>query len=321
VPDLKPAYLISGDDDAKIDSWRGRVKGRAEAEHGPGGLEAFHAAEHDPGDVAAAMAALSFATGTRYLLADSIQLWKASQVEPLVAALGAMPPDTVVVLIARGKPPAAALGSAVEKAGGEVRECKAPRPRELPKWVVERARDEGVHVDAEAAKALIAAVGPRQQRLARELERLALAIHPSTQLGVEDVERLASGEVAPEVYDLADAVAGADARRALALAERLIARDERTSSLVFPIVRRLRDVHRVAELLEAGVPEQRVAEGLRTPPWIAKRTIGQARRTDRATLERALCALADLEVETRGGSERELDEQTALSLTLARAAG
>ena len=43
VADLKPAYLICGDDDAKIDAWRARVRRRAEEERGPGGLEAFDA--------------------------------------------------------------------------------------------------------------------------------------------------------------------------------------------------------------------------------------------------------------------------------------
>jgi hypothetical protein len=40
-----------------------------------------------------------------------------------------------------------------------------------------------------------------------------------------------------------------------------------------------------------------------------------------ATLERALCVFADLEVEMRGGSDLQLGEDTAFSLALARATG
>ena len=40
-----------------------------------------------------------------------------------------------------------------------------------------------------------------------------------------------------------------------------------------------------------------------------------------ATLERALCVFADLEVELRGGGEVRVDEDAAFSLALARAAG
>jgi len=71
-----------------------------------------------------------------------------------------MPPETVLVLIARGKPPAK-LSKAVEAAGGEARDYGAPKPWELPKWVVARAGEEGLAMDAESAKRLVQTVGSR----------------------------------------------------------------------------------------------------------------------------------------------------------------
>ena len=77
MADLKPVYLVHGDDDARIDEWRARLRKRAEAELGPGGLEAFDGRTQSPGDVSAALSTLSFATGTRYLLVDEVGAWKA----------------------------------------------------------------------------------------------------------------------------------------------------------------------------------------------------------------------------------------------------
>jgi DNA polymerase III subunit delta len=318
MTDLKPVYLIGGDDDAKIDAWRARLRRRAEAERGPGSLEAFDADSAGPADLAAALATLSFEMGTRYLIAEEVGAWKAGSLGPLEAALAALPPDTVLVLIVRGTP-SARLSKAVEKAGGETREYAAPRPWEMPKWVVERAKEEGLKLDHEAAKALVGVVGPRQQRLAREIEKLAITVHPHRQLTAEQIERLAAGETAPQVYDLADALVAGDLTASLALAEKLKTWEERPGRLVFPIVRRLREVHRAAALLDAGVPEQEVGKALRMPGWLAKRTVGKARKAEREALERALCVFADLELELRGGGE--LDEDTAFSLALSRAAG
>jgi len=316
VADLKPAYLVSGDDDAKIDSWRARVRRRAEEERGPGGLESFDAGASDPGEVAAALATLSFEAGTRYLLVDQVQVWK--QVEPMESALAALPPDTVLVLIARGKP-RAPLASAVKAAGGETREYSAPKPWQLPKWAVERAGEEGVQLDSETAKELISIVGPSQQRLTREIEKLALAVHPATRIGLEDIERLATGDASPGAYDLADALAAGDRREALAIAERITAREGKPGGLLWGIARRLREVHRAVVMLESGVPEQKVGESINRQPWLAKKIVARAKKADRATLERALCALAEAEVELRGGSELALDEDSAFSLALARA--
>ena len=318
--DLKPAYLVSGDDDAKIDAWRARVRGRAESERGPGGLEAFDARASDPAEVAAALATLSFASGTRYLLVDDAGAWKPAELEPLESAMADLPPDTVLVLIVRGKPPKQ-LAAAVEGAGGEAREYAAPKPWELPKWTMERAREEGLQLDSNAAKALVALAGPSQQRLAREVEKLALALHPGTRATVDDVREHGAGDASAGAYDLADAVVAGDLEACLALAEALTAQDERPGRLVFPIVRRVREVHRAARLLDSGLSEAKAAAELRAPPWLAKRTVAAAKRADRASLERALCAFADLEVELRGGSDATLDEDTAFSLALARAAG
>ena len=149
---------------------------------------------------------------------------------------------------------------AIEKAGGEHREYAAPKPWQMPKWAAERAREEGLHLDQEAAKALVAAVGTRQQRLAREVERLAILAHPRTQLSADEVTRLAAGEAPQQVYDLADALVAGDIRgepRRSPSGSR--AARTAPSKLVYPIVRRLRDVHRAAELLDAGVPEGKVA--------------------------------------------------------------
>jgi DNA polymerase-3 subunit delta len=320
VADLKPAYLVCGDDDAKIDAWRARVRRRAEEERGPGGLEAFDARASEPAEVVASLAALTFDPGIRYVLVDEVGAWKADQLEPLEAILAEMPPETVLVAIARGKAPKQ-LTKAIEKAGGEVRAYPAPKPWELPKWIAERGRDLGLQIDGEAAKELVSLVGTSQQRLSRELEKLALSVHPGTNVTTADVEALAARDTSPQVYDLADALVAGDLPETLALAERLESYGERPGRLVFPVVRRLREVHRVASLLDAGVPDGRVSEQLKAPPWLVKKTVARARKADRAALERAICVFADLEIEMRGGADVQLDEDTAFTLALARAVG
>jgi len=323
VADLKPVYLVCGDDDVKIDAWRARVKARAEQESGPG-------AARDPrGRVAHArcprrrLAALTFATGTRYLLVDGVESWKAGALEPLEPALANMPPETVLVMVARGKAPAR-LCKAVESASGEVHDYAAPRERELWKWTMERAAEQNLKLDADAARTLVTLAGPRQQRLAREVERLALLAHPEGKLDAHAIAELAAGDTSPQTYELADAVVAGDVRAALAAAERLRAQGESGHRLLYAIVRRLRDVHRAAELLDAGVSESDAPSKLGMPPWLTKRIVAQAKKAGRHALEDAICVFARLEIDLRGGGLRAdfaLDEDTALSLAIAKACG
>jgi DNA polymerase III subunit delta len=317
MPELNPVYLVCGDDDAKIDAWRARVRARAEAEQGPGALELYESGS-GPDEVADALSALTFGTGDRYVLADGVEAWKAGDLDPLERTISDMPPDTVLVMIARGSPPQR-LSKAVRTAGGDMREYQAPKGRELPRWLIERAAELGLQADQQAARALIAVAGQRQQRLVRELEKLALAIHPERQLTADHVVELASGDTTRQVYDLSDAVVAGDLTAVLSLAEELTAGEDRPTKLTFPIVRRLRDVHRAAELLDAGVSESQVAGSLKMPPWAAKKMVSAARKVDRDRLERALCSFAELEIDTRGGGDTTLDEDTAFTLALTRA--
>jgi DNA polymerase III subunit delta len=317
VAALKPAYLISGDDEPKIDAWKARVRSRADEEGGPGALESFDAKASGPDEVAAALGMLTFGTEARYYLVDNVEAWKAGDLDPLERALADPAPDTVLVMIARAKPQQR-LVKAVSGAGGEVREYTAPKPWQMPKWAAERASEIGLRLDQEAAKALVGIVGARQQRLQREIEKLAIVAHPRTELSAAEVEQLATGEASLQVYDLADAVVAGDLAATMRLAEALAAGEDRPSRLLYPIVRRLRDVHRAVELLDAGVPEQKVASAMKMPPWQAKRTLAQAKKANRDSLARALCVFADLERDLRGAGE--FDEDTAFSLALAKAA-
>ncbi len=323
MADLKPVYLVCGDDDVKIDAWRARVKGRAEQESGSGALEQHDAAVMTPDALAADLAALTFATGTRYMLVDGVETWKPAQLDPLEAALAYMPPETILVLIARGKAQPR-LAKAVEKAGGEVRDYEAPNARQLGRWTIERAAEQGLKLDTDAVRTLVAVVGNRQQRLAREVERLALFAHPERTLDAAQVAELAASEGSLQAYELADAIVAGDERLALASAERLSAQGEPPGRLLYAVVRRLRDVHRAAELLDAGVRENDAAGQLGMPPWLAKRAIAAARKAGRQALEDAICAFAKLEIDLRGGGLRadySLDEDTALSLAIVRACG
>ena len=96
-----------------------------------------------------------------------------------------MPPDTTVVFFAREDSRVKApkrLHQAVSKAGGDVSAEENVKPWELPKWVIERAAEMELTLEPDAARALVQHVGDRQQRLLRELEKLALGAEPGARI-------------------------------------------------------------------------------------------------------------------------------------------
>src|SRR3954471_20494178 len=159
---FKPAYLIHGDDHGRIGERRARLRALAEQEGGASGAEVFEGEEATPEAVAAALSAMTFATGRRFLIVDGVERWKDKEVQAqLVPLLEAMPPETTVAFFAREEgrakaPPA--LHAAVTAADGDVSAEGAVKPWELPKWVREQGRRHGIELDQAAAQALVSHV-------------------------------------------------------------------------------------------------------------------------------------------------------------------
>jgi DNA polymerase III subunit delta len=314
VPTFKPAYLIHGDDHGRIAERRARLRALAEAESGTQGVELFEAEASTPESVAVALNAMTFALGRRFLIVDGVERWKERGLEPLEAALRSIAPDTTAAFFAREdnrlKAPAR-LRDAVLKAGGDVSAEASVKPWELPKWVVARAAELDLRLDADAARALIGHVGDRQQRLQRELEKLALGAEPGATLDGDQVEALAAPSAERRAWTLADALVAGDAQAATRIYLALRAQGERVPGLLYWMTQRVRDAHAVADALDRGEPPAQIKRRLRMPSRAADRLIADARRAGVERLERAIEQIADLELASRGGGAGAATEDTA----------
>jgi len=321
APEMKPAYLIAGDDGAKLDATLSRLRGRAEREGGVGALEIFEGAGSSSPDVDAligALPAISLMGGRRYLLADGVERWRPTQVSRIADALADLPEETTVVLVARGDAPKG-LAKAVEAARGDVLQFTAPRKRELPPWVVDAARRRGLEIHPSAARILVTRVGESTVRLGTELDRIAAWAEPGAQIGVEEVEELTADTSERAGWTLGDAIVGRDPAAAVEAADALVEQGEAVTPMIYGIASRLRNAHLAAAGIEAGRPAREVESALPMAPYAAKMLVRSVQGVSPADLSEAIGSVADLEWWTRGGSD--YGERVALTLAVRKAAG
>jgi hypothetical protein len=212
-------------------------------------------------------------------------------------------PETTVAFFGRddgrAKAPAA-LVEAVKKAGGVVGVETTLKAKELPKWAVAEASKLGFDLDGAAARALVDEVGDRQQRLLRELEKLALEHGTGVRIGVEEVEAVAAHSAERQVWGLVDALVSRDRVAATRAFLELRAQGESLPRLIPLVARRLREVLALAVRLEAGESPSQIKASLKMGSWMADRRLKEARSSDADGLRRGLEALAELELATRG---------------------
>jgi DNA polymerase-3 subunit delta len=320
--EMRALYLIAGTDGAKIDATRGRLRARAEREAGGDALEVFEPGEGrgtpDHEALLMAIPAMSLMDSRRYLLADGVERWRDRQLEAVAAAVGDLPPDLTLVLIARAKAPAK-LTKAVKAAKGEIHEFEAPKAREMPRVLVADAQRLGFRLDPAAARLLVDRMGANPVRLQHELERLALWAGDAGAVIASDLEAMIADTSEAAVWSLSDALLERDAAAALRIGEQLIDQGENVTGLIYGLASRLRGACAAAGQLEEGVPPRQVEASLKMHPYAAKQLVAKLRDADVADLRLATEALAELELWCRGGAD--YGDELALTLALRRAAG
>jgi DNA polymerase-3 subunit delta len=309
MAELKPVYLIHGDDHGAVAERRARLRAVAKQEGGETSSELLEGSAATPAGAAGALLTPRLGVGRRVIVVDGVERWKDAEIaQHLVPAMHPMPSDTTLALFAyedarvRASP---ALHRAVKDAGGQVAREATLKRRELPRWVAKEGERLGLALDSSAAKTLVAQAGERRQQLLRELEKLAL--DPGAQGSGGSARAVSAEELRAahfsqaQVFALADALAEGAFAHAVLSYVRLRGQGERVSGLFYLMASRLRQALSVAVRLQDGEPAQAIRASLRMPATAAERLIADAQSADTGRLQAALCVLADLELHTRGG--------------------
>lgn len=191
------------------------------------------------------------------------------------------------------------------------------------RWVLEKAQQEGVKMEQDAARELVDALGADMMLVSRELEKLVLFVGEKKRITLGDVETMVLAAKQRSLYELTDAISAKDKTRALAVLEAMLSAgdgDEAATGHLYMLARTFRQM---LIILEKNVRDTRTIwqalwQGFRVPPFAAEDIIRQARRyKSRRELTRALrlIARADMALRSNPPSKRIVLEQLILQLT------
>ncbi|HWI20977.1 MAG TPA: DNA polymerase III subunit delta [Baekduia sp.] len=314
MPAWKTAYLVHGDDHGRIGERRAAFRSAAEAESGAGGIEFLANEAAEPAAIAATLSAMTFAMGRRFILVDGAEAFKDAEVKDhLAPALQVIAPDTTVAFFARedGRRKAPkGLAEAVGACNGEVIHHETLKAKALPSWAQKEAARIGISLDGSGAQLLVAQVGERQQRLLRELEKLALEHGAGAQIGADEVRAAAATSSEQQVWGLVDALVALDGGQTLRRYLELADQGESVGRLVATMTQRAREVCGFALRLQAGESAAQIKASAKGSPWALDHRLREARSADVDSLRRIVEAVAQLELDTRGMSD--LSEETAM---------
>lgn len=308
---LDPVYLLLGSDRPKIRRALARLRGRFPAES----IELLDAAETPGDDAVAACNALGLfgAEGERLVVVEGVERWRADDTAAVVAYVADPSVGTVLALVAAGPLKSDGLVGACKRAG-QVLSFDVPKPKDPSVWVRAEFERLGVRADAEAARALVEAVGDDVLLLASEVEKIATWAGGEA-IGRRQVEALAVAGGETAVWALTDAWGTRDPAATLASCESLLERNTRQPFGIAAALANYVSRVRAAQVLAAeGLDAGAIAKRLRIKDYPARKALAHAANYGPDELDDAVVRLAELDAALKGASRvaAELELERAL---------
>lgn len=268
-------YLLLGEEDLLVEQALTALLDRLiPAEERALNLDVVYPDEIALPDLMTRVDTLPFFGQRRAVVVKRVDAWKPPEQERLAAYLDQGPPPSALILLADTLDRRRKLYTTVRRMG-EVQEFPRLSLRQLPGWITERVRQDGLRIDPDAVDALIALVGPGLRQLTLELGKLYAFVGDADRIRKADVEAAVSRLSESTIFMLVDAVGARRADQALRyLAD--ILRDEAPPYVLFMIARQFRLLLRASVLMANKKGAAAVQEALGVPPFVARKVMDQA---------------------------------------------
>jgi DNA polymerase III subunit delta len=196
------------------------------------------------------------------------------------------------------------------KKHGNLVEFKKPYENQLGPFIREEAAVYGKKVEAAATEMLIYLAGNNLQEIAAEVEKVATFIGNREIIRVADIKAIVSDTKVDSIFELTDAAGSKDLARALRSLNTILRDGEAPLMVLAMLARHFRQLWRVKELCNRGLPSPEIGKAAGINPYFMKGILEQARNFGiiefKGIFERIFAT--DLALKTSGGKPLSLME-------------
>ena len=159
----------------------------------------------------------------------------------------------------------------------QAREFPLPRERDMPGWIIGRAKTLGVEIEPRASATLAEAIGRQPRLIDTELRKLALYVDGGA-IREEDVRQMVAYVREANIFQAVDAVIDGRADVALRLITRIMDDGSPAAYILTMLARQVRLLLMAKDMTTRGVPREEIGRKLRLSGWVLNKTLQQERR-------------------------------------------
>jgi DNA polymerase III, delta subunit len=170
----------------------------------------------------------------------------------------------------------------------------------LTKWILGRLKKENKNITQSTMRLLLSKTGVQMDNIEREVEKLLSYTLEKNIITEQDVEDICTTRTTNKIFDMINAIAQKNQKRALGLYYDLLALKEPPMRILFLIARQFNYLMQTKDLMTQGFDKSTIGKKLGFHGFIAGNYISQARQFSMEKLKEAVldCVLAEEHVKT-----------------------
>lgn len=235
---------------------------------------------------------MPFFAERRLIVLEDTGLFKSASPE-LADYIKEMPDTTYMIFVESEVDKRNKLYKAVQSKGRVV-ELGRQDEATLIRWVAGNIKREGKSVSENTIRYMLSKVGTDMENIQKELEKLCCYAMDRDSITIEDVEAICTTQITNQIFDMVNAVADKEQKKALQYYYDLLALKEPPMRILFLLARQFKLLMEVKDMDQKGYGRKEIAEKTGINPFV----VGKYQTQAKAFQTRELRSIIEDSVET-----------------------
>lgn len=308
---FQSVYLLCGEEAYLKKQYKDKLK-RAMADPDDSmNFSAYEGKGINPKEVIDLAETLPFFADRRVILIENSGFFKNS-CEELAEYMPQVPETTHFIFVEDEIDKRSKLYKAVKNAG-KIVEFTSQTEELLTRWVLTRIKKEGKNITGSVMQLFLNKVGNDMGNIDRELEKLLCYCMEKEVIEAADVEAVTTEQTTNKVFDMVNAIAEHNQRKALDLYYDLLTLKEPPMRIMYLISRQFQILLNIKDMSGKGFDNAAMAKNAGIPPFAVRRNLSQAKGFTIQQLKQAIRDGVDYEEAVKTGR---MNDQMAVELFL-----
>lgn len=242
---------------------------------------------------------LPFFSDRRLIVLEDTGFFKNASQE-LAEYLSEMPETTHLLFVETEVDKRGKLYKAVQNNGRAV-ELVRQDENTLIRWVAGNVKRENKLIRESTIRHFLTKVGTDMENIQKELEKLFCYALEKEEITIEDVEMICTEQITNRIFDMVNAVAEKEQKKALDYYNDLLALKEPPLRILFLLSRQFKILMEVKALDQQGIGRKEIAEKVGISPFVAGKYQSQAKAFSKANLREILEDSVEIEESIKTG--------------------